>query len=126
MLGVRREAAAIVMLYGNAGFPSNWNIWEYLAEMESICHASRIISERTACFVSCATERLRGKQSIRTPRSAARWAARQAERGDEAIGGTKNGTTAIKQSSRVMYGGLGGARTRVLQLAKLLLPRLSY
>ena len=39
---------------------------------------------------------------------------------------TKNGATAIKQSSRVIYGGLGGAPTLDLLLAKQLLPQLSY
>ena len=43
------------------------------------------------------------------------------------MGGTKNGTTAIEAIvPQVILGGLGGARTRVLQLAKLLLPQLSY
>lgn len=44
----------------------------------------------------------------------------------EVMGGTKNGTTAIKQSSRVMCGGPGGAPTRDLRLAKPLFPRLNY
>lgn len=67
------------------------------------------------------------QQAVGTSRSTARWAARQAGRGDEEIGGTKNGATAIEAIvPQVILGGLGGARTRVLQLAKLLLPRLSY
>ena len=67
------------------------------------------------------------RQAVGTARLTARWAARQAGRGDEEIGGTKNGATAIEAIvPQVILGGLGGARTRVLQLAKLLLPRLSY
>ena len=67
------------------------------------------------------------RQAVGTPRSATRGTARQAGRGDEEIGGTKNGATAIEAIvPQVILGGLGGARTRVLQLAKLLLPRLSY
>lgn len=46
--------------------------------------------------------------------------------GDGEIGGTKNGTTAIKQSSRVIYGGPGGAPTRDLRRAKPLFSRLNY
>lgn len=66
------------------------------------------------------------RQAVGTPRSAARGAARQAGRDDKEMGGTKNGTIVIKQSSRVIYGGLGGAPTLDLLLAKQLLPQLSY
>lgn len=66
------------------------------------------------------------RKAVGTARSAARRAARQAGRG-EAIGDTKkNGTTAIKQSSRVIRGGASGGPTRDLRLAEPLLSQLSY
>lgn len=44
----------------------------------------------------------------------------------KAMGGKKNGTTAIKQSSRVICGGASGSPTRDLRLAEPLLSQLSY
>ena len=66
-----------------------------------------------------------GKQT-EAARPAARGRHGRRRGGDGEIGGTKNGTTTIKQSSRVICGGPGGDPTRDLRLAKPLFSRLNY
>lgn len=93
--------------------------------VRAICPDARIISWEMDELSHIVCDGADSRQAAGTARSAARGAARQAGMGDEAMGGTKNGTTAIKQSSRVIYGGPRGNPTRDLRRAKPLLSRLS-
>ena len=85
-----------------------------------------VISREMGGLLRIVCNKAYSRQAVGTPRPAARWATRQAGMGDGEIGYTKNGATAIKQSSRVIYGGLGGTPTLDLRRAKPLLPQLSY
>lgn len=84
-----------------------------------------VISREMGGLLRIVCNKAYSRQAVGTVRSAARGAARQAGRGDEEIGGTKNGATAIKQSSRVILGGPCGTSTRDLRIANPLLSRLS-
>lgn len=78
------------------------------------------------CVVSYAAVRFIGKQSARPARRhEGRHGRRErVKRGDWRYEKRDDRYQAIVP--KAIPGGLGGARTRVLQLAKLLLPRLSY
>ena len=124
--GEGREAAFIVRRYENTDLPGGENIQKYRPiGGAAIRSAARVISWEMDGLDCIAEGKAGWCKQTEAARPAARGAARQAGRGG-VMGGTKNGATAIKQSSRAICGGLGGARTRDLWLAKPLLPRLSY
>lgn len=126
MRGVRREAVFIVMRYKNTDLPDGWNIRKYRPiEYRTAVPRHTVLSLEMDGLFRIVCGGTVSRQAVGTTRLAARGTARQAGMGDGEISGTKNGATAIKQSSRVILGGPCGTSTRDLRIANPLLSRLS-